>query len=213
MAGFEDAWSKKPGVTASDNISEAVRQPGPLKPRLTEGARMLAKQKAKLDAILEKERYRDRKMLAEVASAKRVGNMSQANALAAELVQMRKTSSTILMLRTLIEKTENRFLMYDGIGDVAVTIEPILGMMRGLKASLGKFMPEADREISQMVDVLGGYMESTTNQIELNAASGTVTEDVEGVLEEAAAVLSDSMGERLPSTPSELAAREQSGTI
>ena len=213
MAGFEDAWSQKPGATASDNISEAVRRPGPLKPRLTEGTRMLAKQKARLDAILEKERFRDRKMLAEVASAKKVGNMSQANTLAAELVQMRKTSSTILMLRTLIEKTENRFLMYDGIGDVAVTIEPILGMMRGLKASLGKFMPEANREISQMVDTLGGYMESTTNQIELNAASGTVTEDVEGVLEEAAAVLSDSMGERLPSTPSELAAREQGSTI
>jgi division protein CdvB (Snf7/Vps24/ESCRT-III family) len=73
--------------------------------------------------------------------------------------------------------------------------------MRSLKSSLGKFMPEADRELGMMTEMLGGLM---TESFQGEGAFGmdqSMNEESERILEEAAAVAESSVGDRFPSTP------------
>lgn len=203
MAKFEDNWNPPYKPSTKSKISSMVNNPGPLKPRLNEGTRLLRTQSSKMSAIMSKMAYRDKKLLEQVAAAKQSGNMYQARLLANELAQVRKTHQMMQHTKALMERTETRFESYDGIGDVAVTVEPILSLMKDLKSSLGGFLPSANSEISQMVDTLGGYMEKTNNQMEFGAETVSVNDEIEGIMTEAAAVASDSVGDRFPSMPAE----------
>jgi division protein CdvB (Snf7/Vps24/ESCRT-III family) len=148
--------------------------------------------------------YHDQKMLRDVARAKQSGNMYQAKTLANELAQARETKKMMQSLRVMIEKTEHRFVAYDGIGDMAVTIEPIIVLMKNLKSSLRGFLPGVAGEVTEMTEMLGSYMSQTQNQIEFNINTSSLTLDVENIMSEAAAVASDSVNARLPSTPAEV---------
>lgn len=204
MTDFTNKWSPPYKTSTSDKVSDALNPQGPLKPRLGEGTRLLATQKKRLDAIISKMEYRDKKLLGEIATTKQSGNMYQARTLATELIQVRKTQQMLVNLRSMITMTENRFMTYDGIGDVAVTIEPIIALMKNLKSSLGKFLPTTAGELNQMTEVLGNYLTQTQNSIVFNNEVNSMNADVESVMSEAAAVASDSVNAKLPSTPTEV---------
>lgn len=204
MEKFTSKWNPPYEPSTSDKMSEALSNPGPLKPRLGEGTRLLATQKKKLDGILSKMAYKDKKLLSEVAAAKQSGNMYQARTLAAELVQSRATQQMIANVRIMIDKTEHRFVTYDGIGDVAVTVEPIISLMNNLKSSLNGFLPNTASEISGMTDMLSNYTSQTADHMEFNMDMNTMRADVDDIMSQAAAVASDSLNATLPSTPTEI---------
>ena len=204
MEKFTNSWNPPYRPSTADKISDSLHDQGPLKPRIREGTRILASQKTKLDSIISKMDYHDKNMLRDVAKAKQSGNMYQAKTLANELVQARETKKMMQQLRVMIEKTEHRFVAYDGIGDMAMTIEPIIVLMKNLKSSLRGFLPNAVGEVTEMTEMLGSYMSQTQNQIEFNVNTSSLTLDVENIMSEAAAVASDSVNDRLPSTPAEV---------
>ncbi len=204
MEKFTNSWNPPYKPSTTDKISDSLHDQGPLKPRLREGTHILASQKTKLDGIISKMDYHDQKMLRDVARAKQSGNMYQAKTLANELAQARETKKMMQSLRVMIEKTEHRFVAYDGIGDMAVTIEPIIVLMKNLKSSLRGFLPGVTSEVTEMTEMLGSYMSQTQNQIEFNVNTSSLTLDVENIMSEAAAVASDSVNARLPSTPAEV---------
>lgn len=204
MAEFTKKWDPPYKPNRSDKVSDAFHNQGPLKPRLGEGTSLLATQKAKLEGIISKMEYQDKKLLKDVAAAKQSGDMYKARTLASELAQSRAAQQMIVRVRTLIDRTESRFMAYDGIGDVAVTLEPIILLMENLKSSLGEFFPNAVSSITQMIDTPDNYIPQTQNQVEFNTNTNSMNADVENIMSEAAAVASDSVNDRLPSTPIEL---------
>lgn len=204
MEKFTNNWNPPYKPSTTDKISDSLNDQGPLKPRIREGTHILASQKTKLDSIISKMDYHDKNMLRDVAKAKQAGNMYQAKTLANELAQARETKKMMQQLRVMIEKTEHRFVAYDGIGDMAVTIEPIIVLMKDLKSSLRGFLPNVVGEVTEMTEMLGSYMSQTQNQIEFNINTSSLTLDVESIMSEAAAVASDSVNDRLPSTPAEV---------
>lgn len=201
MEKFTNSWNPPYKPSTTDKISDSLHDKGPLKPRLREGTHILASQKTKLDHIISKMDYHDKKLLRDVAEAKQSGNMYQAKTLANELAQARETKRMMQRLRVMIEKTEHRFVAYDGIGDMAMTIEPIIVLMKNLKSSMKGFLPNVVGEVTEMTEMLGSYMSQTQNQIEFNTSTSSLTLDVEDIMSEAAAVASDSVNARLPSTP------------
>lgn len=201
MADFEAKWTKEYKPSRSQRISDALHSPEPLKPRIDSGVRLLRAQKHKLNAMLSRIESRDKHLFQKVVMAHNRKDANAARALASELGELRNLKRTMTMARLSLEKVEIRLTMYSGLGDTVATISPAVTLLNNLKTSLGRFMPEADAELNQMTDVLSGFMYNTLGNEGILGVDPGYGSDVDRIMEEAAAVATDSVGTRLPSTP------------
>jgi len=78
---------------------------------------------------------------------------------------------------------------------------PTMGLMKNLKSSLGKIMPGAEQEISQMADMLGGFMTESFSGDGAFGIDDSTNIESEKILQEAAAVAENSTGDLFPSVP------------
>jgi division protein CdvB (Snf7/Vps24/ESCRT-III family) len=87
---------------------------------------------------------------------------------------------------------------------------PTIGLMKNLKSSLVKFMPNADKEINQMAQMLGGFMTDSFSNDATFGMDETTNSESEKILQEAAAVAENSVGDRFPSMPTNTRATTKS---
>lgn len=201
MSNLQNKWNKqqKPGI--SDKISDAINPKGPLKPKIQNGIKKLQTQIAKLDSMITKLNERDSKLFKRIVEATQSHDMNTSRVLSKELVEVRKTTKILSNARIALEQIELRLTTYHDLGDTVVTIMPTIGLMKNLKSSLVKFMPNADREITQMAQMLGGFMTDSFSSDATFGMDETTNSESEKILQEAAAVAESSVGNRFPSIP------------
>ena len=200
MADIQKRWVKeyKPGF--ADSIGDTAN--GPLKPRIVGGVRMIRMQNNKLGAIISRLEHHEKSLFRKVVDAKSRQDIHAAKTLASEMVELRKVKRVMSMARLSLEKMEIRLSMYNDLGDTVSTIAPITQLMRSLGSSLGRFVPNADAEINQMADMLNGFMGNTLEG-DAFGSSAVAGEEIDSIMEQAAAVASESVGSKLPSMPAE----------
>lgn len=201
MSNFNNKWNKqqKPGI--SDKINDAINPKGPLKPKIQNGIKKLQTQIAKLDSMITKLNERDSKLFKRIIEATQSHDMNTSRVLSKELVEVRKTTKILSNARIALEQIELRLTTYHDLGDTVVTIMPTIGLMKNLKSSLVKFMPNADQEITQMAQMLGGFMTDSFSSDATFGMDETTNSESEKILQEAAAVAESSVGNRFPSIP------------
>jgi len=89
---------------------------------------------------------------------------------------------------------------------------PTIGLMRSLKSSLVKFMPEADQEVNRMTEMLGGLMTDTFSGDSSFGIEPSTSAESDKILQEAAAVAETAVGEKFPSMPVEQASPSSTTT-
>lgn len=201
MSDLQNKWNKqqKPGI--ADKINDTFNPKGALKPKIQNGIKKLQTQISKLDLMIVKLNERDAKLFKRIVEATQLHDVSASRILSKELVEVRKTTKILGNARIALEQIELRLTTYHDLGDTVVTIMPTIGLMKNLKSSLVKFMPNADQEINQMAQMLGGFM---TDSFSTDATFGmdeTTNSESEKILQEAAAVAESSVGNRFPSMP------------
>lgn len=201
MSNLQNKWNRqqKPGIT--DKISDAINPKGALKPKIQNGIKKLQAQIAKLDSMLVKLNERDSKLFKRIVEATQSHDVNTSRVLSKELVEVRKTTKILSNARIALEQIELRLTTYHDLGDTVVTIMPTIDLMKNLKSSLVKFMPSADKEITQMAQMLGGFMTDSFSSDATFGMDETTNSESEKILQEAAAVAESSVGTRLPSTP------------
>lgn len=204
MSNLQNKWNKqqKPGIT--DKINDTFNPKGALKPRIENGIKKLQTQIAKLDSMITKLNERDSKLFKRIVEATQSHDVNTSRILSKELVEVRKTTKILGNARIALEQIELRLTTYHDLGDTVVTIMPTIGLMKNLKSSLVKFMPNADREISQMAQMLGGFMTDSFSSDATFGMDETTNSESEKILQEAAAVAESSVGNRFPSTPTNI---------
>jgi len=151
MSNFQNKWSRpvSPGLT--DRINEAVKPKGALKPRVEMAVKRLQGQISKLDNMLTKLKQRDEKIFNRIVIATQQHDTHSSKVLSNELAEVRKVSRVLGNARMALEQIELRLTTFHDLGDTVVTIMPTIGLMRSLKSSLVKFMPEADQEVNRIL--------------------------------------------------------------
>jgi division protein CdvB (Snf7/Vps24/ESCRT-III family) len=180
MPGLSDKWSKQPKPGISEKINDTIKPKGALKPRVQEGIKKLQLQIKKLDTMLSSLQERDAKLFQRIVDATQKHDTQTSKVLGNELAEVRKVTKILSSARIALEQ-----------------------IMKNLKSSLGKIMPGAEQEISQMAEMLGGFM---TESFSGDAAFGmdeTTNAESESILKEAAAVAESSAGQMFPSVPTD----------
>jgi division protein CdvB (Snf7/Vps24/ESCRT-III family) len=201
LTQLEDKWTKQaqPGIT--EKINDVIKPKGALKPRVQMAIKKLSLQISKLDSMLLKLKERDGKIFQRIVDATQQHDNQTSKVLSSELAEIRKVTKILSNARMALERIELRLTTTNDIGDTVMTIMPTMGLMKNLKSSLGKIMPGAEQEISQMADMLGGFMTESFTGDGAFGIDETTNMESEKILQEATAVAENSTGNLFPPVP------------
>ena len=198
---LHDRWSRQPQPGIGEKISDTLKPKGALKPRVQNAIKRLQAQVKRLDSMLTSLQERDAVLFQRIVDATQRHDAHTSRVLGNELAEIRKVVRILSGARVALERIELRLTTCSDLGDTVVAIMPTMGLMKNLKASLGKIMPGAEQEIGQMAEMLGGFMtESFSGDTAFGADEATNAES-DKILKEAAAVATSSTEERFPSVP------------
>jgi division protein CdvB (Snf7/Vps24/ESCRT-III family) len=201
LTQLQDKWTKQPQPGITEKFNDVIKPKGALKPRVQTAIKKLGLQISKLDSMLTKLNERDAKIFQRIVEATQQHDTQKSKVLSNELSEIRKVTKILSSARIALERIELRLTTFNDLGDTVVTIMPTMGLMKNLKSSLGKIMPGAEQEISQMADMLGGFMtDSFTGDGAFGIDESTNMES-DKILQEAAAVAENSTGDLFPSVP------------
>jgi division protein CdvB (Snf7/Vps24/ESCRT-III family) len=203
MTGFDKNWSNLSRASSGEKLKEALRPQSPLKPKIETAVNKLQLQTSKLDTMLTKLNERDASLFRKVVNAMQRHDSDSAKVLSNELAEVRKVSKTLGNAKLALEQVSMRLSTIHEMGDAMVALGPAMSSIKGLKPSLGRFVPGADSEINNMQSLLSGIMveslQGNTVGIELNAGSGG---DIDQIMMEASAVAEEKVNDKFPSIPS-----------
>jgi division protein CdvB (Snf7/Vps24/ESCRT-III family) len=200
---FSTKWIKPQAESVGTKILDNFKPQSPLKPRIEEAQKKLQMQIAKLDSISIKTEEKDQLVFKRVNQAVQNHESQYAKVLSGELAQIRKMNKMVNSAKLALEQIQLRLNTITELGDVVVTLSPAMSVIKGIQSGLSSMMPEADHSLSQISDMLGGIL---TDSAQIPAAelnnSKVMTEDSLKIIEEATAIVEQSMKEKFPDLPS-----------
>ena len=185
----------------TNKIKEAVRPPGPLKPRLDLAVRRIELQCQKLDKATDRFSERDKSIFARIVNAYSKHDMSRANVFANELAEIRKMEKMIMHARLALEQIVLRLRTVSELGDVVTTLAPAIGVLRSVKNGMSAVFPEAERELGHIGDLLSGIVMDAGQTSGIGISFDTASDDAQKVLQEAAMVAEQKMKDKFPELP------------
>lgn len=201
MTGFDKKWNRNPAPSLGERLNDAIKPKGSLKPRIETAVKKLQNQISKMDGMITKLKQRDEKLFKRIVVATQQHDFTASKVLSKELAEVRKVTKLLGNARMALEQIELRLSTFHDLGDTVITIMPTIGLMRSLRSSLVKFMPEADHELSGMTEMLNGLMLDTFQGGDFGIDSEATNEESEKILQEAAAVAEAAVNDKLPSMP------------
>jgi len=203
VSKFQNKWSKPQSPGISQKITDALKPKGALKPRVEMAVKRLQAQISKLDNMLTKLKQRDEQIFKRIVTATQQHDTHTSKVLSNELGEVRKVSRILGNARMALEQIELRLTTFHDLGDTVITIMPTIGLMKSLKSSLVKFMPEADQEVNRMTEMLGGLMTETFSGDTSLGVEPSTNAESDKILQEAAAIAESAVNDKLPSMPAE----------
>jgi division protein CdvB (Snf7/Vps24/ESCRT-III family) len=198
---FDKTWARQETKGMTEKLRDAIKPQGALKPRIQTAVTKLQGQTSKMDVMLRNLHERDEKLFARIVTAMENHDTSASKVLSSELAEVRKVSRMLGNARTSLEQVQLRLSTIHDLGDAMVSIGPAMSTMKGLKSSLGRFMPEADSELNSMTETLSGLMVDSLSNDTFTMESDTVNEETDAILQEASAVAEQQTDEKFPSIP------------
>ncbi|MBC7130768.1 Snf7 family protein [Candidatus Bathyarchaeota archaeon] len=200
---FAKRWEERsPERPFTERIKEAVKPPGPLKPRLDMAIRRIELQIQKLDQASERFSQRDKSIFARIVDAYTKHDMARANVFANELAEIRKMEKMIMHARLALEQIVLRLRTVSELGDVVSTLGPAVSVLRAVKTGMAGIFPEAEKELGQISNLLSGIIVEAGQSTGLTINFDTANEDAQKILAEAAAVAEQKVKEKFPELPS-----------
>jgi division protein CdvB (Snf7/Vps24/ESCRT-III family) len=212
MPSFEKTWARQETQGVTGKIRDAVKPQGALKPRIQNAVNKLQVQISKMDSMLTKLRERDSQLFQRIVIAMQQHDTTASRVLSNELAEIRKVTRMLGNARMSLEQVQLRLTTIHDLGDAMIAIGPAVATMKGLKSSLGRFMPEADSELNAMTQTLNGLMMDSLAGDSFNLESDIGNEETEKILREASAVAEQQIGDKFPTVPTASGISSQSSS-
>jgi len=199
---FSKKWeNRREEQPFTNRMKEAVRPPGPLKPRLDFAVRRIELQTQKLDQATERFSQRDKTIFARIVDSFAKHDSARANVFANELAEVRKMEKLIINARLALEQIVLRLRTVSELGDVVSTLGPAVGVLRSVRAGLVSVFPEAENELGEIGNLLSGIMIEAGQSSGMTLNFDTANEDAQKILTEASTVAEQRIKEKFPELP------------
>ncbi len=210
---FSKRWEEKDAQSPmSTRIKEAVRPPGPLKPRLDFAIRRIDLQVQRLDQATDRFTERDKSIFVRIVEAYTKHDMPRANVFANELAEVRKMEKMIMHARLALEQIVLRLKTVSELGDVVSTLAPAVGVLRTVRTGMASIFPEAERELGSIGNLLNGIIIDAGQSTGLTINFESANDDAQKILTEAASVAEQKIKEKFPDLPAGMPNRGDKAT-
>jgi division protein CdvB (Snf7/Vps24/ESCRT-III family) len=203
---FSNKWTKPQNEinNVGMKLLENIKPPSPLKPRIEEAQKRLHSQISKLENMSMKMEEKDQLIFKRVISAMQSHDSQYAKILSNELSQIRKMNKMITSAKLALEQIQLRLNTITELGDVIVTLSPAMSVIKNIQGGLTSMMPEAGQSFGKITDILNGIM-NESGQIpqtsEITGSTNSISEDAMKIIEEASAIVEQSMKDKFPDLP------------
>ena len=202
---FVRKWQEREAKTPFyTKIQEAVRPPGPLKPRLNFAIKRTELQIRRLEKATSRFSERDKSLFARTVKAYSQRDMVRANVFASELAEIREMEKMIVHARLALEQIVLRLRTVSELGDVVSTLAPTVGVLRSVRTGMAGVLPEAERELGQIGNLLNEIIIDAGQSTGLDVNFEAANEDAQKILKEAATVAEQKIKEELPEIPADV---------
>ena len=185
-------------------MKNAVMGPEPIKPKLENASRHIKVQIAKLSTVSDRLAAKDKEIFERVVSLIQKRDTQRAKMLANELTEIRKMGKLVTQAKLAFEQIELRINTIQDLGDVASTLSPALGIVRGISPGISNVLPEAQGEIEEISSLLKGILVDS-GQVNPSVVSvQAANEEAESIIAEAGAVAEQSIKDKFPDLPAYL---------
>jgi len=199
---FARKWQEREAKTPFyTKVKEAVLPPSPLKPHLNFAIKRIKLQIQRLEKATDRFSERDKSLFARTVEAYSKRDMTRANVFANELAEIRKMEKMIIHARLALEQTVLRLRTVTELGDIVSTLAPTVGVLRSVRTGMAGVLPEAERELGQIGNLLNGIIIDAGQGTGLNINFEAANEDAKKILNEAATVAERKIKEELPEIP------------
>jgi division protein CdvB (Snf7/Vps24/ESCRT-III family) len=199
---FAKRWEAEESQQPFTNrVKEAVRPPGPLKPRMDIAIRRIELQIQRLDQSTDRFSQRDKTIFTRIVDAYTKHDMARANVFANELAEIRKMEKMIMHSRLALEQVVLRLRTVSELGDVVTTLAPAVGVLRTVRNGMASVFPEAERELGQIGNLLSGIIIDAGQSTGLTINFDAANEDAQRILTEAASVAEQKIKDKFPELP------------
>ena len=128
--------------------------------------------------------------------------MTKTNILANELAEVRKMEKLTLQARMALEQIGLRLQTVTELGNIAVVLAPLIGVVQNVKTSLAGISPEVARELGDIGGLLSGIALDAGSISGMSINFESTTEDSAKILSEAATIAEQRMKTKFPELPS-----------
>jgi len=201
VSGLSKKWEAKNEPSMGTKVKEAVRSPGPLKPRLDNARRRIDVQIQKLDQTSQRFTDRDKTIFSRLVDTYEKHDMTRAHVYANELAEIRKMEKMTIQAKMALEQIGLRLTTVTELGDIAVALAPVIGVVTNVKRMIGAISPEAARELGDIGDLLNGIALDAGSISGMSINFDTLSEDSEKILSEAATIAEQRMKTKFPELP------------
>jgi division protein CdvB (Snf7/Vps24/ESCRT-III family) len=202
-ARFSRRWDDKDAqAPMGTRIKEAMRPPGPLKPRLDFAIRRIELQVQRLDQATDRFTERDKSIFARIVEAYTRHDMPRAHVFANELAEIHKMEKMIMHARLALEQIVLRLKTVSELGDVVSTLAPAVGVLRTVRTGMSSVFPEAEKELGSIGNLLSGIIIDAGQSSGLTINFEAANDDAQKIMSEAASVAEQKIKEKFPDLPS-----------
>lgn len=202
LSDLSKRWEAKNEPSMFTKFKEAVRSPDPLKSRLEMAMRRIDVQIQKLDQTSNRFSERDKSLFNTLVDAYEKHDMTKTNILANELAEVRKMEKLTLQARMALEQIGLRLQTVTELGNIAVVLAPLIGVVQNVKTSLAGISPEVARELGDIGGLLSGIALDAGSISGMSINFESTTEDSAKILSEAATIAEQRMKTKFPELPS-----------
>ncbi len=212
---FGNKWIKPHAENVGNKLLDGFKSQAPLKPRIEEAQSRLHLQISKLDSISIKMQEKDQLIFKRIVLSVQNHEAHYARVLSSELSQVRKMNKMVISAKLALEQIQLRLNTITELGDVVVTLSPAMSVIKGIQGKLSSMLPEADQSLGQISDLLGSIMNESGHipTADLAPSSPGLNEDAVKIIEEASAVVEESMKEKFPDLPSTVQSRKTEASL
>jgi len=200
LTALSKRWAGKEEEPYS-RLKGAELPPGALKPRLENAIRRIELQVQKLEQTGSRFGERDKSIFNRVVDAYEKHDTKRAYIYANELAEIRKMEVMILHARLALEQIVMRLKTVTELGDVAVTLAPVIGVVQNVKRGMAEISPQAEKELTSISDLLSGIVWDAGSIAGSTISFDTANEDSQKILVEASAVAEQRMKTKFPELP------------
>lgn len=194
-------------------IKDAVLPPSPLKPRLKIAIKRIKLHVQRLDKAAGRLSERDKFIFKQVVKAYSKRDMLRANVFASELGEIRKMEKMIMHARLALEQIVLRLRTVSELGDVVSTLSPTVGVLRSVRTGMVSVLPEAERELGQIGNLLSQIVIDAGQSTGLNINFEETNEDAQKILNDAASVAAQKVKEKFPELPVEVPSTREKASV